>query len=182
MTECGTKVLLSTSSTKKPKHCPIEIVRTEQPSKMLIGICGGMRQLKSHRKINANSLQIGIAAGKSSIASYLVQEHNFTRIHLNRASPPPSVERTASNSQIPQDKAPEIGTIPSFHNAEALLDFVTAKWQDRWVTTDVWDEGVLEVFLRRPFFLLVSVDSPVSLRWERFKARYFPKSLKRYLN
>lgn len=59
----------------------------------------------------------------------------------------------------------------SFEDVETLLDFVTKRWRERWVTTDVWDEHVLEVLLRRPFFFLVSVDAPVTVRWERFKAR-----------
>jgi len=112
----------------------------------------------------------GIAAGKSSIASYLVREHNFMRIHLDRTSPPPAVERSGSNSQIPQELVSK--EEPTFHNVEALLDFVTSKWQKHWVTTDIWDEKVLDWLLHRPFFLLVSVDAPISLRWERLKARY----------
>ena len=48
---------------------------------------------------------------------------------------------------------------------------MTKRWQERWVTTDIWDEGILDVLSRRPFFLLISVDAPVSLRWERFKNR-----------
>lgn len=59
----------------------------------------------------------------------------------------------------------------TFLTVEALIDFVTKSWQQRWVTTDVWDEGVLETLSRRPFFILVSVDAPVSIRWRRFKER-----------
>ena len=58
-----------------------------------------------------------------------------------------------------------------FVNADELLDFVTKRWQELWVTCDIWDENVLEIMLRRPFFLLVSVDAPVSLRWKRYKGR-----------
>lgn len=112
----------------------------------------------------------GIAAGKSSIATYLVKENNFTRIHLNRTSPPPAVERSASNSQVSQE--PFSKKEPTFHTVQALLEFVTSKWQQHWVTTDVWDEKTLDWLLQRPFFLLVSVDAPLTLRWERFKARY----------
>jgi len=59
----------------------------------------------------------------------------------------------------------------TFADVDSLLDFVTKRWQERWVTTDIWDESVLDALLRRPFFLLVSIDAPVSVRWERFKAR-----------
>ncbi|QDS71751.1 hypothetical protein FKW77_009020 [Venturia effusa] len=118
---------------------------------MLIGVCGG------------------IAAGKSSIATYLVNEHNFTRIHLTRTSPPPAVERSASSSQIPKDTSSK--EEPTFPTVAALLDFVTSRWQQHWVITDIWDEKILDWLLHRPFFLLVSVDAPITLRWERFKTR-----------
>jgi dCMP deaminase len=52
-----------------------------------------------------------------------------------------------------------------------LLDFVTLRWRERWVTTDIWDDRVVDALLRRPFFLLISVDAPVSVRWQRFKDR-----------
>lgn len=114
---------------------------------------------------------IGICAGKSSIASYLINEHKFHRLHLNRTAPTPAVEKSESNSKVPDDSSHQDGDIASFETAESLLDFVTADWKERWVTTDIWDEHVLDVLMRRPFFLLVSVDAPVSVRWERFRER-----------
>lgn len=48
---------------------------------------------------------------------------------------------------------------------------VTLRWRERWVTTDIWDDSVVDALLRRPFFLLVSVDAPVSVRWKRFTDR-----------
>lgn len=59
----------------------------------------------------------------------------------------------------------------SFTNVESLLEFVTKNWRQRWVTTDIWNEEILENLLRRPSFILVSVDAPVSLRWKRFRER-----------
>lgn len=58
-----------------------------------------------------------------------------------------------------------------FQDVDALLDFVTLRWRERWVTTDIWDDKVVDALLRRPFFLLVSVDAPVSVRWKRFADR-----------
>lgn len=58
-----------------------------------------------------------------------------------------------------------------FETVDALLEFVTKRWRERWVTTDIWDGATLDRLLQRPFFLLVSVDAPVSLRWQRFRDR-----------
>jgi dCMP deaminase len=59
----------------------------------------------------------------------------------------------------------------SFDTADDLLDFVTKQWRERWVTTDIHTEEILDKLLRRPFFILISVDAPVSVRWRRFQAR-----------
>ncbi|KAL9633759.1 MAG: hypothetical protein Q9204_003262, partial [Flavoplaca sp. TL-2023a] len=50
-------------------------------------------------------------------------------------------------------KAPEC---IAFTKVEELVDFITKRWQQRWVTTDIWDESVLEKLLRRPSFFLPS--------------------------
>jgi dCMP deaminase len=81
------------------------------------------------------------------------------------------VEKSANNDSIPQERVTNGEDVPRFEHAEALLDFVTKRWRERWVTTDIWDESVLDILQKRPFFLLISVDAPVSVRWERFKAR-----------
>ncbi|KAG6304943.1 hypothetical protein E4U45_000935 [Claviceps purpurea] len=58
-----------------------------------------------------------------------------------------------------------------FESPEALLDFVTLRWRSRFVTTDIPTEAVLDVFMRRPFFLLMSMDAPLTVRWRRFQQR-----------
>lgn len=136
--------------------------------KMLIGICGS------------------ICAGKHTTAEYLVQHHSFLRLHL----PTPHSSSTSSLSASTygfgsQASAPEsdahrllpsvtdqVGTRGlSFPDVESLLDFVTKRWREHWVLTDIYDEATLDLLLRRPFFLLVNVDAPVSVRFERFSGR-----------
>lgn len=121
---------------------------------MLIGLCGS------------------ILAGKQSVAAYLVEQHGFSRLYLaaaesNIASPSssPSTIRNlpSSSADEPEKKV--------FGKAEELVDFITKRWQQRWVTIDIWDEDILEKLLHRPSFLLVSVDAPLSLRWQRCRAR-----------
>lgn len=59
-----------------------------------------------------------------------------------------------------------------FATADALLGFVMKRWQSLWVTIDIRDDEVLEKFSRRPWFILVGVDAPMFVRWERFKKRH----------
>ncbi|KAH7011519.1 cytidine deaminase-like protein [Ilyonectria destructans] len=59
----------------------------------------------------------------------------------------------------------------TFSTPEELLDFVTKHWRSRFVTTDIPTEAALDVFVRRPFFLLLSVDAPLTVRWHRYQER-----------
>lgn len=113
----------------------------------------------------------GICAGKSSIASYLIERHQFKRIRLARNASTPAVEKSASNAHVPSAETESSAGTLSFPDINSLLDFVTLRWRERWVTTDIWDNDVVDALLKRPFFLLISVDAPVSVRWERFKDR-----------
>ncbi|KAF2711716.1 hypothetical protein K504DRAFT_227717 [Pleomassaria siparia CBS 279.74] len=126
---------------------------------MLIGLCGG------------------ICAGKASIASYLIEEHQFTRLHLDRTAAIPAVEKSASNVPVPSRQRDSTDAQFTFSDVDSLLEYVTLRWQERWVTTDILDEHVVDVLLRRPFFLLVSVDAPVTVRWQRFQNRCIENKL-----
>lgn len=132
---------------------------------MLIGLCGGkvvpvplVPYLKGSRSSYTYN-SIGICAGKNSVADYLTENHGFMRLHL--------AQHPHTLPEVKQQDAKE----RSFACVASLLDFVTKYWQQRWVTTDVWNENILENLLRRPSFILVSVDAPVSLRWKRLKNR-----------
>ncbi|KAF2664503.1 deoxycytidylate deaminase [Microthyrium microscopicum] len=124
---------------------------------MFIGICGG------------------ICAGKSTIAQYLINNHGFQQLHLRRTSPTPAVEKTAGEVTLPtfQQNQKDKSSTPAieFDDADTLLAFVTPRWRENWVTTDIHDETVVDVFERRPFFLLISVDAPITVRWQRFRQR-----------
>jgi len=116
------------------------------------------------------------------VAQYLAEHHGFTQLYLQ-----PDGESIAANGALDEENAkitriiPQLnGTGPKskaklasciFNTTEDLLDFVTKQWRDRWVTTDIHTEAILDKLLRRPFFILVSVDAPVSVRWRRFQAR-----------
>lgn len=76
-----------------------------------------------------------------------------------------------SPRQQRQQQQPSSSSAQTFATAEALLEYVTTRWRERWVTTDVASEAVLETLARRPFFLLISVDAPLTVRWQRQRQR-----------
>lgn len=116
----------------------------------------------------------GICAGKHSVAEYLVQRHGFQRLRLAGA-PYPTINGSQDDELRLKGTSLELGSDSgplTFPTVEDMLEFVTPRWRQSWVTTDIWDVSTLERLLLRPFFLLVSVDAPVSLRWKRFRDRY----------
>lgn len=94
---------------------------------------------------------------------------------IARPAGTPSVEKSASDAHVPStDVTPRPQT---FATVEELLDFATKHWQDNFVTTSIHNEKCVDVLSRRPLFILVHVDSPISLRWQRFSSRCQAASL-----
>ncbi|KAI5927000.1 cytidine deaminase-like protein [Camillea tinctor] len=141
---------------------------------MLIGICGAK------------------CAGKSTVARYLIDHHGFKKLrlesqHLFGQAPGdgdatttttlPNTNEDGENvipvhsKQQGLPASPSVAADYTFSTTGALLDFVTKHWRARWVTTDIHDEAVFDALSRRPFFILISVDAPVTVRWQRHQER-----------
>lgn len=144
-----------------------------------------------------SNLQIaGICSGKKTVAQYLVEHHGFKHLYLessgasqastgsdkSESSSAEAFTGALSSSALTakkgskSDSGTSLALRPrheahSFGTPEDLLEFVTKRWQSRYVTTDIHTEDVLDVFIRRPFFLLLSVDAPLTVRWRRFQSR-----------
>ena len=55
-----------------------------------------------------------------------------------------------------------------FDSASVMLDFVTENWQKSYVTTDLKDLESIKAFSIRPFFMLLSIDAPLRIRFGRW--------------
>ncbi|KAK4156282.1 cytidine deaminase-like protein [Chaetomidium leptoderma] len=120
---------------------------------MFIGICGS------------------ICAGKRTVARYLVDHHGFTQLCLD--SRPSNGVEIAVDGVTPQSSSssPPSRQQHTFSTPDDILDFVTKHWRERWVVTDIPNEHILDMYARRPFFLLISIDAPLTVRWQRYQAR-----------
>ena len=98
------------------------------------------------------------------------QNHGFSQLYLTQLS---------NLSQNQKDGAWGINGHgdQTFKDVESLLEFITKNWKHRWVTADIWDENILEKLLRRPSFILVSIDASVTLRWKRCRQRCMRQDL-----
>ncbi|GAB0135717.1 hypothetical protein EsDP_00004044 [Epichloe bromicola] len=154
---------------------------------MLIGVCGGIcsgkktvaQYLVEHhgfehlyleppRQDNNSSRDEGHAAPSDSAGAQ-------SSASQGASSGTPTL--TTRNGQNPASDTwlalrPQLeGQARTFASPEALLDYVTLRWRSRFVTTDIPTEAALDVFVRRPFFLLLSIDAPLTVRWRRFQQR-----------
>ncbi|WVN89023.1 cysteine-tRNA ligase [Cryptococcus depauperatus CBS 7841] len=105
------------------------------------------------------------SSGKGTVLGYLERKYGFKRVGLSKVrngKEPISEQRAGSES---------CSTQKTFSNPSDLLDYATHNWLSHFVTTDLRTHAEIEVFIKRPFFLLVSVDGPLRVRFEREKAR-----------
>lgn len=105
-------------------------------------------------------------SGKFEVARYLIVHHHFRPAFLaNSASLHQHAAELLPLCQNSSDQAPEPH---EFASTVALLDYSTAHWRDNIVTLDLRSRGHIDVgFDKRPFFLLLGVDAPVTVRWRR---------------
>ncbi|KAL8839899.1 MAG: hypothetical protein Q9176_004126 [Flavoplaca citrina] len=80
-----------------------------------------------------------------------MKQQGFSRLHLSPGASSIHSSYLDTLHHTTLTKAPEC---IAFTKVEELVDFITKRWQQRWVTTDIWDESVLEKLLRRPSFFL----------------------------
>lgn len=108
---------------------------------------------------------IGLCSGKTEVARYLETKHNFTVIRI--------VETNNSIDDGGRNCASWTDGEKIYPSCKSLLDYTTRHWSKRFVILGMGlvEPKALETFLRRPFFLLLSVDAPTLVRWQRYQKR-----------
>lgn len=114
-----------------------------------------------------------LGAGKTEIARYLSFQ-GFKFIDFKREyNLIPNVENLKLNHSessiiAERELKPEI----LFESLEDLIDHVTRNWLTNFVLTDITTLAELDQLSKRPFFLHISIDAPLKIRYQRHKAHY----------
>lgn len=114
-----------------------------------------------------------LGAGKTEIARYLSFQ-GFKFIDFKREyNLIPNVENLKLNHSessiiAERELKPEI----LFESLEDLIDHVTRNWLTNFVLTDITTMAELDQLSKRPFFLHISIDAPLKIRYQRHKAHY----------
>ena len=129
-----------------------------------------------------------ICSGKRTTADYLISNHKFVRLRLRQVdhcssskddftgvcTPAPLDDQVHHLSNGIKDVHISDGDV-WFASMTEMADYVTIRWRENFVTEDIWTEDDLEIIAKRPFFLLISVDAPITIRWSRFNERFILK-------
>ncbi|KAJ2870877.1 Deoxycytidine monophosphate (dCMP) deaminase [Coemansia aciculifera] len=102
------------------------------------------------------------ASGKEEVANYLVSQLGFTRIYL--------VTNT-SHSTVNGHSAETADEQRVFTAAKHLINFITPRWRQNFVSTDITSPVDLYLMWKRPFVLVVGIDAPMGTRYKRYCAK-----------
>lgn len=99
-----------------------------------------------------------LLAGKSTVARYLKQRHGFLYI---------SLEKSVSDDDDDDDG----GMIDyRFEDVEEAMQFVMENWRRDICIEPICHWHEYKAMERRPFFLLISLDAPLTVRHRRFES------------
>lgn len=122
-------------------------------------------------------------AGKSAIAEELVSKHGFKHLHILPAPcdadetdglvTPPMEDLTikSDNGSLPTPSFLSSAITIECKSLEEALDHVTSNWKQDFVITCLRKRSEFELFLGRPFFMIVAVLAPVHVRYSRCRQR-----------
>ncbi|WRT66944.1 uncharacterized protein IL334_003909 [Kwoniella shivajii] len=140
------------------------------------------------------------SSGKRTVLEYLERKYGFKRVRLDRkdGTEIDSAKITGSELGQPMNKltvsstttplpstplaSPSSSSDLTFSSPSTLLDFITRNWLSHHVTTDLRTYEEIDPFVKRPFFLCVSLDGPILTRYEREQSRSeIPLSLEQFI-
>ncbi|KAG0366551.1 Deoxycytidine monophosphate (dCMP) deaminase [Mortierella sp. AD032] len=104
-------------------------------------------------------------SGKHEVMKLLATMYGFTCLYLRASQTKVDEQQHTQEDQTQSQKRIDFDTI------EGMLDHVTLNWMDHFVTCDVNSVEGIAILRKRPFFLLLSVESPMMTRFRRSVAR-----------
>ena len=105
------------------------------------------------------------------MADYLIAKHGFVALHLDKDSARNFSSNLDDLHQSTSEPYHHDGNKKTFSTIDSLAGFLMERWRERWVTTEIWDNNILKHLSRRPFFILIGVEAPLSIRWHRLQER-----------
>lgn len=102
-----------------------------------------------------------LASGKTEVARYLTFQ-GFKLVSVDKflnESSKASQNGSVQASELEAERFPDI---------DVLLDYVTSKWRQNFVISHIENIESLHKLQKKPFFLHISIDAPLLLRYNRY--------------
>lgn len=115
------------------------------------------------------------------MAQFLAEQHGFRLLTLESQPLQPSTHADSSHATQANGLKGHNQNAVQLANSKTMLDYVTDRWNDRFVTLDLTMWGDLDAFIKRPFFLCVEVGGPLLMRWERYQSKYGSIGLEQFV-
>ncbi|CAA17893.2 Deoxycytidylate deaminase [Schizosaccharomyces pombe] len=97
-----------------------------------------------------------LCSGKDAVVEYLETKHGFNAIFRL-----PQLNEDGEYIYRTGDLV--LGSV------DDLISYLTPRWRERFVINGIHSPRLLSALLKRPFFLLVYIDAPIMLRFNRYK-------------
>ncbi|CAK9685698.1 Cytidine and deoxycytidylate deaminase zinc-binding region family protein [Candida parapsilosis] len=118
-----------------------------------------------------------LSSGKTEVARYLTfqgfkvlhyQPHHAELPDELNVCTPESEDINYEMEQLAIKQYSNMENFKVFKTLDSLLEFVTVNWRDNYVISHIEDIAMLRALQKRPFFLHISIDAPLSLRYKRY--------------
>ncbi|KAF9406093.1 Deoxycytidine monophosphate (dCMP) deaminase [Podila epigama] len=107
-------------------------------------------------------------SGKHEVAKLLVKHHGFQQLGLRRQGQRQGLRNDQEKDMsLGEQRRSSRHVHEEFDTIEEMLDYVTLHWMGHYVTCDVHTVYGISILRKRPFFLLLSIESPMMLRYQR---------------
>lgn len=98
---------------------------------------------------------VGLASsGKNTLIEDLVLNHSFIRVNISSTTTSGITSSNDSNQL-------------NFKSSSAFLDYATRNWRQDFVTRDLKNKSKLIEFSKRPFVVILGIESPLVIRYSR---------------
>ncbi|EMG50001.1 Deoxycytidylate deaminase (DCMP deaminase), putative [Candida maltosa Xu316] len=116
-----------------------------------------------------------LGSGKTEVARYLTFQ-GFKLIVFKQDDDPsesstPEPDEMISDLTIDHQQTSKIEIFKTFDDLTALDNYVTVNWKENYVISHIKNMNMLKALQKRPFFLHISIDAPLSVRYARSKSK-----------
>lgn len=108
-------------------------------------------------------------SGVKTFIDHLINSQEFRLLQIDAEANQVNVDDTCEEASIIATRQPQKLIFPNFSEA---IQFATSNWREKLLVCDVQKYPDFEIAFKRPFFVLVCIQAPMSVRYNRRNIKY----------